>query len=442
MNAVTFSVIVIAVLILVQAVFVAAEMALVSLRESQVKQLSGRGQRGAAVASLAADPNRFLSTVSIGITVCTLLSGAFGGDTPALAMEPWLVSLGLPEGIARGVAIALVTLLIAFVSIVIGELVAKRLAMQRAASFALALAPLVNAVSVFSRPLIWLLGKATDGVMRLLGGDPHTARMQVTGEELRAMVSSSVSLGIQEKVIVDEVFAAGQVSLREVMVPRTEATFLEGSMPAHKAIREIQEGSYSRYPVIGRDVDEVLGFIHVRDLFDLDPAQRSAPIAQLARPIGTLPATVKILTALADMQASKQHMVIVSDEYGGTAGIVTIEDLVEEIVGDITDEFDNPASTPKAVDGNLPAEVDGLLTLEDFEQRFSLPLLDGPYDTVAGFVMARLGHLPSVGDTVTVASTAGSDTPAEPVVLTVLELDGRRASKLRVERPAPAPETA
>ena len=418
--------------ILIGGVFAAAEMALVSLRDSQVKGLASKGKRGGTVARLASDPNLFLSAVQIGVTLSGFLAASFGGATLAEDLAPVLVGWGLPEGAAGTVALVLVTVVISYFSIVLGELTAKRLAMQRAETFALTLGPLVNVIATITRPIIWFLGFSTNVAVRLLGGDPKASREEVTDEELRAMVSSSVTLGDEERQIVDEVFAAGQVTLREAMVPRTEVDFLDGDMPAHKAIRLIADGAHSRYPVVGRDVDDVLGFLHMRDLFDLDPAARQAPVSQLVRPINALPGTVRILHALSVMQAAGDHMVIVRDEYGGTAGIVTIEDLVEELIGDITDEFD--LDEPGGNDG--ADEIDGLTTLEQFAERFGLQLPEGPYDTVAGFLMAELGSLPQVGDSVArpLPPTGEADGVPQEVEFTVTELDGRRAARLRLAR--------
>lgn len=417
--------------ILIGGVFAAAEMALVSLRDSQVKALSGRGKRGRTVARLAADPNLFLSAVQIGVTVFGFLSAAFGATRLAELLVPFLLATGLPDGIANGVATVLVTIIISYFSIVLGELVAKRLAMQRAEAFALTLAPLVNVVAKITRPVIWLLGVSTNLVVRVLGGDPRASREEVSDEELRAMVSSSVTLGDEERHIVDEVFAAGQVTLREAMLPRTEVDFLDGDMPASKAIRVVRDGAHSRYPVVGHDVDEVLGFLHVRDLFDLDPAARQAPISQLVRPIHSLPGTVRILHALSEMQVQGDHMVIVTDEYGGTAGIVTIEDLVEELIGDITDEFDREEPNSPATD------LDGLTTLEEFAEAYGALIPEGPYDTVAGFLMAELGQVPDVGDCVTCVLPllrAGEDSAGVELSFTVAELDGRRVARVRLDR--------
>ena len=250
------------------------------------------------------------------------------------------------------------------------------------------------------------------------------------------MVGSSSTLGDAERQIVDEVFAAGEVSLREAMIPRTEVHFLDGSMPAHKVIHEIENASHSRYPVVGKDLDDVLGFVHIRDLAVLDSSQRNAPVSQLVRPVASLPQSVKILHALSEMRQNKQHLVIVRDEYGGTAGIVTIEDLVEELIGDITDEFDLEQQPSTPISGE--SEVDGLVTLADFAQQFGYLLPEGPYDTVAGFVMAQLGNLPTVGDRCEVELAAAEDPEQHSrFELSVTELDGRRAARLRLTNLGP-----
>lgn len=432
MNSIVGDIALIALFIVIGGVFAAAEMALVSLRESQVKQLAARGKRGETVAQLTANPNRFLSAVQIGVTLAGFLSAAYGGATLSEGLAVTLAGWGMPEPAARPLALVLITIVISYFSIVIGELSAKRLAMQRAEAFSMSLAPMVNAIAKLATPVIWFLGKSTDLVVRILGGDPSASREEVTDEELRAMVGSSATLGDEERQIVEEVFAAGEVSLREAMIPRTEVDFLDGSMPAHKAIREMQGAAHSRYPVVGEDLDDVIGFVHIRDLADLDPAERSAPVSQLVRPVTSLPQSVKILRALTEMRQSRQHLVIVRDEYGGTAGIVTIEDLIEELIGDITDEFD-PDLAPAAPNHDQSLDIDGLVTLEDFAQQVGYLLPEGPYDTVAGFVMAQLGSLPQVDDRCTVTLSADDEQRREnSFELRVIELDGRRVARLRL----------
>jgi putative hemolysin len=434
MTGVVLNILLILLLVLIGAVFVAAEIALVSLRESQVNQLAHRGKRGQLVAKLTSNPNLFLSAVQVGVTLSGFLAAAFAAANLSDDLVPPLQRLGLSSGVADTLSLVLITIVISYVSIVVGELTAKRLALQRAEVVALALAPLVDFTARVARPVIWLLGVSTNVVVRVLGGDPKISREEVTDEEIRAMVSGSTTLGDEERRIVEDVFAAGDRSLREVMVPRTEVDFLPGDMPAHRAVRELIKAPHSRYPVIGDSVDDVIGFVHVRDLLDPDLSSRTTPVAEVARSVLSMPDTVRVLRALSDMRRSSSHLAIVLDEYGGTAGIVTMEDLVEELVGDITDEYDVVAEERVGVRGDLV--IDGLTTLEDFAEKTGLVLPEGPYDTLAGFFMARLGQLPSVGDAISLelASIDPDDEEPAQVELRVSELDGRRAASFVIHR--------
>jgi len=416
------------VFVLVGGVFAAAEIALVSLRDSQVRGLATQSKRGRTVAELNADPNRFLSSVQVGVTLMGFLSAAFGGATLSDDLAPVLQSWGVPTGASAPVALVLVTVAISYVSLVLGELVPKRLALQRSEAFALALGPLIDRISRFSRPVIWLLSKSTNAVVRLLGGDPTAQKEQMTDEELRELVNQHETLGEEERRIVEDVFEAGDRQIREVMIPRTEVDFLDAATPVHKAAKHALGQPHSRYPVIRDSVDDVIGFVHVRDLLDPEMAGRSIRVGELARQTLVLPWTRPILAALADMRREGTHLAMVADEYGGTAGIVTMEDLVEELVGDIRDEYDvDEPETFRHRGGDL--EVDGLLNLDDFEDETGVELPEGPYETVAGFIMAELGRLPSVQDEVEV----------EGVRLVVLELEGRRVSRVLVTAAAPAP---
>jgi magnesium and cobalt exporter, CNNM family len=434
MSSVVFNTLLILVLVVIQGIFVAAELALVSLRESQIRQLAHRGKRGQLIARLTSNPNLFLSAVQVGVTLSGFLAAAFGADRLAGDLAPRLERLGLTSGAADIISLVLITIVISYVSIVIGELTAKRLALQRPESVALALSPLVDFTARIARPVIWLLGVSTNVLVRVLGGDPKISREEVTNEEIRAMVSGSTTLGDEERRIVDDVFDAGERSLREVMVPRTEVDFLPGDMPAHRAVRELIKAPHSRYPVIGESADDVIGFVHVRDLLDPDISSRTTPVAEVARSVLSMPDTVRVLRALSDMRRSSSHLAIVLDEYGGTAGIVTMEDLVEELVGDITDEYDIVAEERVGIRGDMV--IDGLTTLDDFAEKTGLVLPDGPYDTLAGFFMARLGQLPNVGDSISLEleSIHPDEEQLAQVELRVSELDGRRASTFVVHR--------
>jgi putative hemolysin len=435
MSTVLLNILLILFFIGVGGVFAAAEMALVSLRESQVRQLAHRGKRGQTIARLTQHPNRFLSAVQIGVTLSGFLSAAFGGATLSDDLAPVLQRLGLSAQAAGIIALVLITIVISYLSIVLGELTAKRLALQRTERVALMLGPFINFIARIAEPVIWLLDKSTNIAVRVLGGDPKAGREEVTDEEIRALVSGSSTLSDEEREIVDDVFAAGDRGLREVMVPRTEVDFLPGDMPAHKAVRELTKAPHSRYPVMGESADDIIGFVHVRDLLDPDISSRTVRVSELARPVLSMPDTVRVLRALNDMRRNSSHLAIVLDEYGGTAGIVTMEDLVEELVGDITDEFDVVAEDMvSAAPGDLV--IDGLTTLDEFAERTGMVLPEGPYDTLAGYFMAQLGQLPSLGDVVEAEVSAG-DGPADPsarLELRVSQLDGRRASTFVVHR--------
>src|SRR5215213_4777950 len=414
------------VFVLIGGVFSGAEIALVSLRESQVRAMSeSGGRRGRAVQKLLADPNRFLAAVQVGVTVAGFFSAAFGASTLSAPVADWLEGMGLQEGFAGTLALVLVTIAISYVSLVVGELTPKRLALQRAEGFALIVASPLNRIATLSRPIIWLLSKSTDVLVRLLGGDPKVSGEAISQEELRDLVSAHESLSSDERRLISEVFRAGERDVREVMTPRTEVTFLEATMTASRAARLVGDSNWSRYPVVGRDQDDVVGFVHVRDLFlPGHPAGRAATVGDLAREVKRLPGTAKVLTALSEMRRENRHFAIVVDEYGGTDGIVTLEDLIEEVIGDIYDEYDAAVAAESGEPTDGPHEVDGLLNLDDFREATGLQLPEGPYETVAGYVLAELGRLPVVGDSVEV----------EGRTLTVLELDGRRIARISVSR--------
>ncbi|MDN5854147.1 MAG: hemolysin family protein [Actinomycetia bacterium] len=409
--------------IVVGGLFAGAEIALVSIREGQVRTLAERGRRGAAVARLSAEPNRFLSAVQIGVTLAGFMSAAFGGATLAGDLSPVFVDGGMSQGLADTLALVLITIVISYFSIVLSELVAKRLALQRTVPVALAVAPTIDRIARISKPVIWLLSISTNAVVRLLGGDPTAAREEMSEEELRLLVRSQTSLSDEERQIVDDVFAAGDRQVREVMLPRTEVDFMDGTMPVYKAVKCAMHQAHSRYPVVGETADDVLGFIHVRDLMDPELEGSSVRVADLAREVPYIPGTRHVLSALTDMRRVGVHLAIVIDEYGGTDGIVTLEDLVEELIGDIRDEYDMPDQTTERLTGG-DIEVDGLLNLDDFAEETGISLPDGPYETVAGYVISVLGRVPEIDD----------ECEYEGQRLRVTELDGRRIARIHVSR--------
>ena len=417
--------------VLLGGAFAAAEIALVSLRESQVKALRERGRRGERLARLVADPNRFLAAVQVGVTLAGFFSAAFGAATLAGPVADRLRRWGVSDGLADTLAFIGVTIAVSYLALVLGELAPKRLGLQRAESVALVAATPLDRIATLARPLIWLLSRTTDLVVRLLGIDPRANREPITEEELRGLVAAHESLTGDERKLIDQVFAAGERQVREVMLPRTEVDFLDVGTTVSRAARLAMEAPHSRYPVVRRDSDDVVGFVHLRDLLAPDlPGGRAASVGDITREVKRLPGTKKVLAALSEMRREGHHLAIVEDEYGGTDGIVTLEDLIEEVIGEIWDEYDAAGSVPARPGG--PAEVDGLLNLDDLAEQTGLRLPDGPYETAAGWAMWRLGRLPARGDVI----------PADGWTVEVLDLDGRRASRLRVVPPelaAPPP---
>jgi len=429
MGKVVLDVLVVLVIVCIGGFFSASEMALVSLREGQVRALAKRGRRGQRTARLASDPNRFFSAVQIGVTLATLVSGAYGAATLAGVLKSWLVRQHLPAGWAATVSFVVVTVCITFVSLVLGELAPKRIALQRAPRLALLAAPLLDRIASLARPVVWLLTRSTNVVVAVLGGDPRVGRQAMTEQELRDLVTGAQALSSDERHIVGEVFDAGKRQIREVLVPRTEVVFLDAETPVSSAAAIAARVPHSRLPVFTDTYDNVVGFVHVRDLFGPGVTNRDVPVGRIARPVKFLPISKTVLSALSEMRRESVHLAIVVDDYGGTAGIVTLEDLVEELIGDIRDEYDTGQGQATTLRGG-EVEVDGLLNLDEFAEQTGIALPEGPYETAAGYVLAALGDLPSPGDSVPVAGHT----------ITVTELDGRRIARLRVApTPAPAP---
>jgi putative hemolysin len=310
--------------------------------------------------------------------------------------------------------------------LIIGELVPKRLALQRSVGVSRLFAPPLGRFATVMTPVIWLLSGSTNALVRLLGGNPHAAGDEVDEDELRLMISGHEDIPENERKIVGDVFEAGDRSLSEVMRPRGDVVFLRGDLSLADAVAVIAEQPYTRYPVTGTSFDEVLGYLHLRDVLG-HADDHSRTVAELARELPVLPRTNRVLPSIDQLRRLGAHIALVVDEYGGTDGIVTLEDLMEELVGEIHDEYDRDAELAAAAD---PESVDAGLTIEEFGERTGVALQDGSYETVAGYVLHRLARMAEVGDRVTVADH----------VLEVIEIDGRRITRVRLQAPAASPD--
>jgi putative hemolysin len=415
---------IVALLIALGGLFVAAEIALISLRESQVKQIALKGKRGAKVAQLASNPNRLLGAVQIGVTFSGFLSAALGAERLGKYVIPWLEDLNLSNSAAQGLSLVGLTIVIAYFSLVFGELVPKRLALSRTEPIALMFAGLIDLTAKLFRPIIWLLSHSTNFVVRIFGIDPHEQRSAMSEEELLDLVAGHAALTDEERDIVEEVFNASERQIHEVMVPRTEVDFFDASLTVGKAISLAIDKAHSRYPVVRGSTDEVIGFIHVRDLLDTTLVSAGGKIQELVRNVMFLPGTKGVLPALTEMRNQRQHLAIVLDEYGGTDGIVTLEDLVECLIGDIRDEYDGDEDEITLETRTGDFEVDGLVSIEDLLDDSGIEIPEGPYETASGFVMHFLGRIPVVGDVVNLNG----------IRIAVLTMEGKRAGRLLISR--------
>ena len=425
-----FNIALIVIFLLFGSIFAATELALVNLRTSQLDRMETQDARGKRVAKIARDPNTFLSTLQIGVTLSGFLSASFGESAIAPHIVPIVKSWGVPNHVAGPLTTIVLTLIISYFSIVISELVPKRIAMQRSEQIARAVVPAVDIFSKICKPLIWLIAKNTNGFVRLLGFDPNEKESEVSDEELRVLVNSNKKLSQDERTILDDVFDASETIVAEVMRPRADVEFLDGSLSLEEAAAKIRELPYSRYPVTGKDFDDVIGFVHVRDLLDVrDPNAKT--VADVTREGISLPGTSKLLPSLELLRKRGIHLAVVIDEYGGTDGIVTLEDMTEELVGDIRDEYDLPDESDLKRDSkatvfvNGVATVEGGMTIEDFADVTGIELEDGPYETVAGYFLAHTGSMGKVGAVLHDAD--GYD-------MTVAQVDGRRIATIEVRK--------
>ncbi len=381
-------------LVVVNAAFAGTELALVSLREGQLQRIETQSSTGAVLAGLAREPNRFLATIQIGITLAGFLASAAAAVSLAEPLEEPLSFLG---GAAGPVSIIVVTLLLAYVTLVFGELAPKRIAMQKAERWGMVMARPLALLNRVTRPIVWLLSLSTNVAVRMMGGDPNQQREEVTEEELRDMVAAQVTFTPHQRVIIEGAFEIADRTLDEVLVPRSQVFVLDPELTADRALVLLNESGYTRAPVApGRNLDDVIGFVHLRQLL----GQGDVPISTLALDVPIFPEAARVLTAMRELQVKRAQMALVVNEHGGVAGIITMEDLVEELVGEIYDETDPDLTTVRREpDGTIV--VPGTFPIHDLDD-IDVDLPDGDYATVAGLVLEHLGRIPSVGDTATI----------------------------------------
>lgn len=427
----TTEILILAFLVLLNGVFVAAEISLVTLRRSRVEQMVDEGRRGARlVRRLTDDPGRFLAVIQIAITFIGFLASAFAAISLTLALEKALSDAGLDPGLSGPLALVGVTVVLSLFTIVFGELVPKTLALAFPERFALALARPVDLIGRLLGPLVALLTGVTRAVTRPFGADV-TRVAQITADELKLIIERGGQQGIleaEEEQMINAVIELGGRRLHEVMVPRTDIVALPASTTMDEAVDMIVEEGHSRVPVYDESIDEVVGVLYAKDLLPyLKTSAGPRPtIRSIMRAPLFAPESMSIDDLLHDFQRKKVHIAIVLDEYGGTAGLVSIEDLLEEIVGEIQDEYD--VEEPMIVRlSDDEIRIDGRVAVDELGDLFDMALEledEDEYDTVGGLVFHRIGRVPLPGDQVDL----------DGLRITVESTDGRRVGKVLAVR--------
>jgi len=415
-----FRILVVLLLVLGSAVFVAAEYALITARRARLEERASGGSRGARAAlRLMDEPVRFISSTQLGITIFAILVGAIGEPLISDLMEP-----PLSTTVSFLIAFSILT----YFSVVLGELVPKAVALQKAEALAMVLAVPLDFLGRIAHPIVWLLQVSANAALRLLRVKPAPAGMiAYTREDIRHSVAAAEDVGELEEAeeeMLYKVFDFASKEVSAVMVPRPEVVGIAVDMPPEDALRAVVDSPYTRYPVYRGSLDDVVGVLHVRDLFGAmhDLGLASVELESIVRPAFVVPETKDLAALLADFRREKQHMAIVIDEYGDMEGIVTLEDLLEQIVGDIEDEFDLPDTSIERID-ETHIRIDGTYTIDDFNEEFGTELEQEDFHTMAGLVFGELGRAPEVGDEVR----------ADGLCLSVLEVEGSRIMKIEVE---------
>jgi CBS domain containing-hemolysin-like protein len=412
----------VAALILLNGYFVAAEYGLVTARRTRIREMEAQGNRRArSVLAITAQPPRFIAAMQLGVTLTSLAIGALGETVLKDLLDQWLATI---------VAVIFAFLIITFLHVVIGELVPKGVALKYSERVALAVSTPVRVFFVVFGPFIWVLQKSTELILRGLGLEPPGAEGDVHSEaELRMLLDRSQRHGEieeEEQQMISKVFDFGDKHADDVMVPRVDVVALSIDLPAEEALKAVMESPYTRYPVYRESLDEILGILHVRDLFAalMDRGIAEVQLEDLLRTPYFVPETKDLGSLLAEFRAQNLHLAIVLDEYGAMEGIVTLEDLLEEIVGEIEDEFDLPHEDIERIDDRT-VRISGTVSIDEFDEQFGTDLPDEDYHTVAGFVFGLVGR----------AAEPGDEVEHEGIRFRVDEVDGTRIQRLTVTLP-------
>jgi putative hemolysin len=421
----TLSLAIVLLLILVNGFFAMAEIALVSSRPARLQPLAAEGSTGAAAAlELKSDPSKLLATVQIGITIIAVLIGTFGEATLGEWLQDFLTEKGLSSGTAHAVSMAVVVLGLSYFSLILGELVPKRLAMMHPEGIAAALAGMMRGLAKIGAPIEWVLTATTDLILRLLPMHPEPA--SVTDEEIGFMLREGAAAGhipLGETAIVAMALRLGERRVGAVMTPRTQIEFLDIEDSEEELRRRIRDSAYSRFPVVQGGTHQLVGIVQVKDLLAACYAAEPFDLRPVLRPPLFMPNTVTVLRALEVFKSSRETMAVVVDEYGDLEGLVTLTDILEALVGDIPEAGETDPRVVRREDGTFL--IDGMVGLDELKQVLGVSSLpgEGPdFHTLGGYLMARLNRVPMVADRVTVGDWR----------FEIVEMDGRRVDRVLI----------
>jgi putative hemolysin len=413
--------------ILLNAVFAAAEIAVVTLRSTRIKQLVEAGNKRAIILDkLKSEPKRFLATIQIGITLAAVLASAIGGATLVEVIKPILMTIPIPfiSASSQAISIIIVAAIITYFFIVFGELIPKSIALSNPEAIGLMIAPAIEKFSKIAMPFVQTLRISTNILLKPFGKRAFSEMGYISEEEIKLLLEEGKERGIfeaEEKELIHSVFEFTDMSAKEVMVPSTQMVTISLSIPSEDIRPIIAEEQFSRYPVIGKDLNDIRGVLYAKD-FLTALSKGGADIRKLIKPPFFIPETMKISNLLREMQKKRIHMALVIDEYGGVSGLVTMEDLLEEIVGEIRDEYDIESPVIQISDGTF--RIDASISIRDLKEDYEIEIPESTeYETLSGFLLTTLQRIPRIGD---VVETDGKK-------ITVLEMVGQRIAKVKLE---------
>lgn len=428
----------IAILILLSGYLAGTEIAVVTARKINIKQMAESGKRNAKIfLKLKEEPDRFLATIQIGITLMGVLASAIGGAASVKVIEPLLKEVPIKAiSLAAGpIAIGIVVVIITYFSLIFGELVPKSIALMHPEPIGLWTARSIDTFSKVVSIFVKILTFSTAVILRPFGEKPFTERAHVTEEEVKMLIKEGGKHGVfesTEEKILQSIFEFTDMSVKEVMVPDTQMVMIQIDKSVQEIASLIEEEQFSRYPVFGREPNDIRGILYAKDFLTILAKKGQVDIRKITKPPYFIPETMKISLLLREMQKKRIHMALVVNEYGGISGLVSLEDLIEEIVGEIRDEYDIESPVIQLSDGTML--IDASINLRDLKEDYHVPLPESPeYETLGGFLMTALQKIPQAGDMVEI----------EGKRLKIVEMVGQRISKVKLEKlPELVPEEA